>query len=151
MRYSEIKKKLIKDEKYLQSVRELNKDVLYRIGRMISEARVIKGLTQTQLAKKLETKQPAIARFENGKGNISIKTLMNMADVFETDLITPKFEFMRETEEKYDNDCNYSSNEIYYFSTNREESSNKENASGNLLSIPSVLNYDVGKEKAKAF
>lgn len=51
------------------------------IQKMI-DARVKKGLTQKQLAKKLKTKQSVISRIETGRGNPTLAFLQRLADVF---------------------------------------------------------------------
>mgnify|MGYP001560846209 CR=1 len=56
--------KLLSDRKY--SNYHMEKDVAADVAQMVLEARVTRGLTQTQLAKKIGTKQEAIARIENG-------------------------------------------------------------------------------------
>jgi ribosome-binding protein aMBF1 (putative translation factor) len=46
----------------------------------VIEKRIKKGLTQRELAKKLGTKQPAVSRFEAGRGNPTINFIHNIAD-----------------------------------------------------------------------
>ncbi len=50
------------------------------ISELIS-ARIKKGITQKELAKKIDTKQSAIARFEAGNVNPSLGFLEKMAEV----------------------------------------------------------------------
>ena len=50
------------------------------ISELIS-ARIQQGITQTELAQKIGTKQSAIARFESGKSNPSLDFLGKMAEV----------------------------------------------------------------------
>jgi len=56
------------------------------IGDLI-EARLKKGLTQEQLAKKIGTKQSAIARVESGNANISFDFLVKLTDALDTKLM----------------------------------------------------------------
>lgn len=42
--------------------------------------RRIRGITQAQLARKLKTKQPAIARLESGRSNPQLSTLVDLAE-----------------------------------------------------------------------
>ena len=53
------------------------------ISELLKEARKEAKLTQTQLADKIGTKKSYISRVENGKGNITIETLIK---IFETGL-----------------------------------------------------------------
>lgn len=52
----------------------------------IIDARVKKGITQEQLAKKLGTKQSAIARLESGRANPSILFLKKLAQALNSNL-----------------------------------------------------------------
>lgn len=69
-------------------------DLGFEIGKMITEARVKKGITQKQLAKKMGTQQPSIARVENGTVLASLDFLQKMAKAFRTSLVPPKFLFL---------------------------------------------------------
>ncbi len=53
---------------------------------MIIEKRIQKGMTQAQLAKKIGTKQSAIARLESGTYNPSIDFLQKVAEGLNTKL-----------------------------------------------------------------
>lgn len=53
----------------------------------ILEARVKKHMTQAQLAKKIGTKQSAIARIESGNANPSIGFLQKLADALGKKLV----------------------------------------------------------------
>lgn len=59
-----------------------------RIGRLIQEARLHRDMTQTELAKELQTSQSAINRIEKGGQNISLEMLARISDVLETNIIT---------------------------------------------------------------
>lgn len=61
------------------------------VENLFLETRIDKGLTQKQLARKLLTKQPSIARWESGSQVPSIKTLEKLAKVAGKKL-TIKFE-----------------------------------------------------------
>ena len=52
----------------------------------IIRARAEKGLTQKQLAKKLGTKQSAIARLESGRANPSVAFLKKLAEALDSNL-----------------------------------------------------------------
>ena len=68
------------------------------IANSIELARVRRKLTQKQLAIKMKTSQSYISRIENGNSMPSLKLLNNLAIIFETKLIPPKFEFTEKTE-----------------------------------------------------
>ena len=53
------------------------------ISEMLKDARKTAKLTQTELAEKIGTKKSYISKIENGKGNITVETLIR---IFETGL-----------------------------------------------------------------
>lgn len=65
-----------------------NDDYKAKIGSLIQETRLSRGLTQTQLAEALGTSQSAINRIEKGGQNISLEMLARISDVLSSDLIT---------------------------------------------------------------
>lgn len=58
------------------------------IGKRIADIREAQGLTQTQLAKKINTTQSAIARLESGTQNISAEMLKKIGNALGKNLIT---------------------------------------------------------------
>jgi len=54
----------------------------FKIGMMIKEMRLENGMTQEQLAEKLETKKSVISRMENHSEDIRLSTLQKVASVF---------------------------------------------------------------------
>jgi UDP-N-acetylglucosamine 1-carboxyvinyltransferase len=58
-----------------------------RLGALISEIRQIRGLTQTEFAKKLQTSQSAVNRIEKGGQNLSLDMLSRISEVLEKPLI----------------------------------------------------------------
>ena len=54
----------------------------FKIGMMIKEMRLASGMTQEQLAEKLETKKSVISRMENHSEDIRWSTLQKVASVF---------------------------------------------------------------------
>jgi len=82
MNLRDFKKKLLKNPKVVI----LNKDLAFNIGNMIIEARVSRGMTQKELAKKISTKQPSIARLERGESMPSLSLLDKVAKALKTNL-----------------------------------------------------------------
>ncbi|RPJ72320.1 MAG: XRE family transcriptional regulator [Alphaproteobacteria bacterium] len=54
----------------------------FKIGLMIKELRLKKGMTQEELAKKMKTKKSVISRMENHSEDIRLSTLEKVAEVF---------------------------------------------------------------------
>lgn len=59
--------------------KEVERDIAWNVGMLISKIRTKKGLTQAQLAKKIGTTQSGIARAESGY-HISTQVLQKIAD-----------------------------------------------------------------------
>ncbi|MBU2515887.1 helix-turn-helix domain-containing protein [bacterium] len=51
----------------------------FKIGILLKQARLEAGLTQEQVAKRLQTKKSAISRIENHAEDIRLSTLVNYA------------------------------------------------------------------------
>ncbi|OGL89100.1 transcriptional regulator [Candidatus Uhrbacteria bacterium RIFCSPLOWO2_02_FULL_51_9] len=75
--YTAFKKQLLKDPKIKEAYDELGPEFAL-IGAII-EKRLKKGMTQAQLARKIGTKQSAIARLESGNYNPSFAFLGKVA------------------------------------------------------------------------
>ena len=75
--YKKIKKKLLKDVGVRKAYKELGPE--FELAKSIIEMRIKKGLTQAVLAKKIGTKQSAIARLESGSYNPSMVFLGRVA------------------------------------------------------------------------
>ena len=75
--YQQIKKNLLKNKSTLKAYENLEPE--FALARMIIEKRLKRGLTQAELARKIGTKQSAIARLESGAYNPSIKFLSKVA------------------------------------------------------------------------
>lgn len=58
-----------------------------KIGKIISQIRKDKNVTQSQLAHKIGTSQSAINQIENGLRNISIETLSKISDALDQDVL----------------------------------------------------------------
>ena len=58
-----------------------------RIGHLIQQSRLSRGLTQQQLAESLNTSQSAVNRIEKGGQNISLEMLSRISEVLSSDLV----------------------------------------------------------------
>lgn len=56
---------------------------LKNLGRNIFNARKVKGMTQNQLAEKLDISREHLAKLETGKRRISLKLLFNLSEILE--------------------------------------------------------------------
>lgn len=65
----------------------MNETYKARIGHLIQQARLSRGLTQHQLAKSLHTSQSAVNRIEKGGQNISLEMLARISEVLSSDII----------------------------------------------------------------
>lgn len=70
-------------------------DLANKIGSDVTELRIINGITQEELAEKLNTKQSSIARLENGSSLPSLRFLYRIAKALNTFLIPPEFDSVR--------------------------------------------------------
>ena len=59
-----------------------------KIGTLIQDTRLTRGLTQSQLAELLGTSQSAINRIEKGGQNISLEMIARISDVLSTNILT---------------------------------------------------------------
>jgi UDP-N-acetylglucosamine 1-carboxyvinyltransferase len=59
-----------------------------KIGTLIQETRLNRGMTQTQLAKELNTSQSAINRIEKGGQNISLDMLARISEVLSSQIVS---------------------------------------------------------------
>lgn len=84
MDFSEFKKEMFKDPEFKAAYDRLEPE--YAAIEAVLKARMEKGLTQTQLAKKMGTKQAVVSRLESGLANPSVKFLMRLADALDCKL-----------------------------------------------------------------
>ncbi len=73
------KKILLKDSAVRKALKESQPE--FEIARALILARVSQGLTQAQLAKKLNTKQSVLSRVENAKTTPTVSFLKRLAAV----------------------------------------------------------------------
>ena len=79
-----LKKKLLKNPEFKKLYEESRLE--YEIARAVIRARIEKGLTQKQLADKLNTKQSVISRVESANTTPSISFLKRLAQALNTSL-----------------------------------------------------------------
>lgn len=65
-----------------------NDDYKRKIGTLIHEARINRGLTQAELARELATSQSAVNRIEKGGQNISLEMIARISDVLSSNIVT---------------------------------------------------------------
>lgn len=83
--YSELKKLLLKDKKILRAYNELGPE--FTVAQAVIGKRIEKGMTQSELARKIGTKQSAVSRIESGNYNPSIGLLEKIAKALDSRLI----------------------------------------------------------------
>ena len=76
-RVSDLHEKWSRDPDYRMAYDELGPE--FALARTLIEARVAAGLTQAQLAERMETTQSVVARLESGRFNPSTTTLQKIA------------------------------------------------------------------------
>lgn len=98
MDFNEYKNKILSEYKDFKK-RYIDKDEIFKfeVANLITEARIYAGLTQKELAKKIKTRQPSIARIERGLSLPSLSFLKKIAKALDTYLIAPKFGFMEKS------------------------------------------------------
>lgn len=84
MNHNEVKKQLLQNPKVKSEYDDLK--VLYDIKREIIRLRLEQGLSQKELADKMNTKQSAISRLESGEYNPSIEFLAKIANALGKEL-----------------------------------------------------------------
>lgn len=73
-------------------------DLSFELSNLITEARIYAGISQAELARRMKTKQPNIARAESGNITPSLSFLLEVAKAVGTSFILPRFGFMIEKE-----------------------------------------------------
>ena len=82
--YKKLKQQLLKDRQVNRAYKKLGPE--FELIQLIIERRLKQGLTQTELAKKLNTKQSAISRLECGDYNPSLAFLNRLAKALDAKL-----------------------------------------------------------------
>ncbi|MDP2630797.1 MAG: helix-turn-helix transcriptional regulator [Candidatus Uhrbacteria bacterium] len=83
--FSETKKKLLKNKKFREEYEKLEPE--FKLACKLIEKRIERGLTQAALAKKMKTKQSAIARLESGSYNMTLAFLDRAAKALDTHVV----------------------------------------------------------------
>ena len=76
--YSRFRQQLLRDRKIRREYEALGPE--FEVIALLTKERLAKGVTQKELAKKIGTKQSAIARLESGTYNPSLAFLFRIAD-----------------------------------------------------------------------
>lgn len=82
--WEDFEKELFKQPGFKEAVEETRLE--YEIARAIIKARIEKGLTQAEIAKRMNTKQSVISRVENAKTVPSLSFLKRLAHVLDASL-----------------------------------------------------------------
>lgn len=70
-----------------------NLDLEFAIIEALIDARAKRGMTQEKLAKKIGTKQSAIARFESGRSNSTFAFIQKLSDALDLKItVTPRYD-----------------------------------------------------------
>ncbi len=77
-------KKWLRDPAYREAYDELAPE--FRLARALIEARANAGLTQAQMAERMQTTQSVVARLESGRAHPSTRTLEKFAKAAGTQL-----------------------------------------------------------------
>ena len=83
--YSNLKKGLLKDKALRKAYDALEPE--FAIAQAVIKKRLEKGMTQSELAKKIGTKQSAISRLESGSYNPSVTFLEKVAKALNLHLV----------------------------------------------------------------
>jgi len=82
--YKNFKNQLLKDEEIKKNYNELDSE--FKLIQLIIKKRMEKGFTQSELAKRMGTKQSAISRLEKGTYNPTIAFMKKLAKALEVKL-----------------------------------------------------------------
>ena len=82
--YQQLKTKLLKDKEISKAYSNLGPE--FSLIEIIIKRRIERGLTQKELARKIDTKQSAVSRLESGSYNPSTAFLQKVADALDARL-----------------------------------------------------------------
>ncbi len=83
--FTTFKKKLLKDKTFREEYGKLEPE--FNLACALIEKRIERGLTQAALARKMNTKQSAIARLESGTYNMTLAFLEKAARALDTHVV----------------------------------------------------------------
>jgi len=83
--WKDLRKELLKDPEFKAEYEKMQPK--FEVVSALIETRIKKGLTQEALARKIKTKQSAIARIESGNTNPSIGFLQKLAEALGKKLV----------------------------------------------------------------
>ncbi len=83
--YKRLKAQLLKDKEFRKAYEALGPE--FALIQTLIEKRIENGLTQAELARKVGTKQSAIARLESGNSNPTVAFLEKIAKALDAKLI----------------------------------------------------------------
>ncbi|MCX6718891.1 MAG: helix-turn-helix transcriptional regulator [Candidatus Taylorbacteria bacterium] len=83
-------------KQYLQknNIDTTKRDTVFELSNLITEARLYAGISQAELAKRIGTQQPSIARADIGELEPSVSFLQKVAKAVNTIFVPPRFGFM---------------------------------------------------------
>ncbi len=82
--FEQFKKKLLKDKEFRKAYEDLEPQ--FAVIRAIIRARINRGITQKEFAKRMGTTQSAVARLESGRANPTVALLKRAADALDAKL-----------------------------------------------------------------
>lgn len=86
------REKLMRDpakrEALIRARKRISKELAPDTAYSLAKLRLSVGISQTELAERLNTHQPAIARLEKGETDPQLSTIIKLAQALETDLQT---------------------------------------------------------------
>ena len=98
MKLSELHNRLNQDPDYRQA--ELKYHLQFELANAILKGRIDKGWSQSELARRVGTKQANISRIENGLSNPTLNFLIKLTQVLDLKLVL-SFEAMEITQQFY--------------------------------------------------
>ena len=84
MKIDELRKELLQDPDYVEAEREL--EPYLTLADNVLRFRIKKGWTQSELARRANTKQANISRLESGLSNPTLKFIIKLSNALEIDL-----------------------------------------------------------------